>query len=1117
MNDFKIFKSNKLEILLSKLTESISHGRSSFSQKENILLHSTGMSKWLSLNIAEKNGICMNHEFFFPNTLIGKLQSFSDQETDKQLIDINTLQWIISRILSDKSLYVKNKNFASIINYINLQQDTAKVNPDNDLKIFQLSAKIADIFDQYTIYREEMIRQWDTGKPVCLVSDKFVPLEKDLLWQYDLWKMIFSNNNYFHRANQKSDIIDIMKNNKKLIISQLNRLSIFGISTLPFYHLDIVTALSEIIPVKMFLFSPTKEFWEDIVSEKLKSKIAVKKNDTYYEVGNDLLASLGKLGKDFGKIILSDKWSGRIDSSEEFYEDYYSSDSKSLLSWIQSDILNLTNSSANKNSTKISIAENDMSITIHSCHGPMREMEVLYDYLIKIINEHGIQPSEILVMTPDIEKYSPYIKSVFNSFDNPSLKIPFAISDIIQKSTSEIFEYFLKVLSIAKGRFYYSEIIDLLECGSISGKFNISEEDRLVIADIIYSSGVRWGKNSEDREAITKIPFNENSWEFGIDRILLSYAQESCDRYIYSDTIAFNQLSTEAYCSFGRFLDLFKIVSDFSNDIKCSRTISAWTEIINSVMDNLFLSDSGNFEDIQSVKNLLHDINNERNKIDNREISYNVIEYYIEKYLTETRNSYGFLTGKTTFCEILPMRNIPFKVIALLGMNNGDFPRVQKSPGFSLIGKHPIVGDRSVKDDDRYIFLESLLSARQFLYISYIGKKVKDNSELAPAVPVKELMNYISKGFTPENSSTDGIMDIVFYEHKINSYETIYLTSEKYFTYSRINLLCAQKAYENSTQEKLFFSKNFSIPVKTNKVNITLNDLKKFFHNPSKFIMTNLLNINYYNNDYSLVEDEFFDLDFSIKCSIIDKLTAAFIQNDDMKSMKNIKNIFKLKGKLPPLKYGEYKYDKLENLIIPLLEKVKTKIDLSKISNFHLKTDYEINGIITSVSGSISGISENGIFLIRDSIWDKDFIDMWLDHLFLCISDIDDTKKQTWFFSTTTSMRFNKIDADAAGVYLKDIIKIYIKGFNSPVRFFFKSGKEYIEKLKNSSSEKALNSTRSYFTNSFNGRKCEFNDLYVNRIYKYYSTSEILDDEFISLSEIIWKPILDNLTEIKHD
>ena len=108
-------------------------------------------------------------------------------------------------------------------------------------------------------------------------------------------------------------------------------------------------------------------------------------------------------------------------------------------------------------------------------------------------------------------------------------------------------------------------------------------------------------------------------------------------------------------------------------------------------------------------------------RIDKAISSEPVLERLTEK-LNETRGAKGFISGRVTFCAMLPMRSIPFKVICIIGLNENTFPRQKSSLEFDLMAKHPVKGDRNNRDSDRYLFLETLISAKERLILSYVGQ-----------------------------------------------------------------------------------------------------------------------------------------------------------------------------------------------------------------------------------------------------------------------------------------------------------------------------------------------------------------------------------------------------------
>ncbi|MFA0519883.1 exonuclease V subunit gamma, partial [Vibrio sp. 10N.222.55.E8] len=115
--------------------------------------------------------------------------------------------------------------------------------------------------------------------------------------------------------------------------------------------------------------------------------------------------------------------------------------------------------------------------------------------------------------------------------------------------------------------------------------------------------------------------------------------------------------------------------------------------------------------------------------------------------LSGARISQRFLAGQVNFCTLMPMRSIPFKTVCLLGMNDGVYPRSMPPEGFDLINGRSRPGDRSRRDDDRYLFLEAILSAQECLYISYVGRSIQDNTERVPSVLVSELIEYCQQNY----------------------------------------------------------------------------------------------------------------------------------------------------------------------------------------------------------------------------------------------------------------------------------------------------------------------------------------------------------------------------------
>ena len=330
----------------------------------------------------------------------------------------------------------------------------------NGLKRFQLSENIADTFDQYTLYRSEMLGRWEAA----------VPEHPEEAWQAILWRQLVFGNDGQHRGKLKEIFCRqrdfTAKENKDIP----ERIALFGISYLPKFHLDILSTVSRVTEVNLFLLSPTREYWGDIISKKASARLSAPERALRSE-GNPLLASLGTIGRDFSEMI--------IDLSDEAFiheENYIDPGESTLLHALQSDILNL--SGTGEEGVKRTLDTLDRSLWIHSCHSPLREIEILHDNILSLLQQDKeLSPRDIVVMTPVIETYSPFISSVFGAGGEGAGGLTYSIADRRMMNDGEIAGAVLKVLALYRSRCRASELFDLLASPPVRRRFSLDDDE----------------------------------------------------------------------------------------------------------------------------------------------------------------------------------------------------------------------------------------------------------------------------------------------------------------------------------------------------------------------------------------------------------------------------------------------------------------------------------------------------------------------------------------------------------------------------------------------------------------------------------------------------------------
>ena len=413
------------------LTAVLKHVPDNPMEPEWIGIQSRGMKQWIAAQMAQSFGICANMRFLFPRQMVEQIltgfNSLNDQQQDqKESLNEDVLFWSAMGLINkNKSWESKSGNeLATVQEYIK-EDATGK-------KLYQLSMKIAKLFDDYQVYRPYMLMEWQRQNRHGNLQDP------EAKWQAWLWNNIVAKDPQNHIAYKTIHFLEKF-DVKNINTDQLPlRISFFGISSMPAIFLQVFEKISGIMDINLFLLTPSNQFFLDIKSEKQMGKISLNQEipmdpeRLYYEVTNPLLSSLGTAGKNFQSSIESFNY-------HEPFDDLFSDPlnksqmgksqidkSQIMLSYLQSDILNLVCRKHELENSPVKIESSDTSVSVHACHSPMREAQVLKDLLLnEFEKDPDLAPHDIIVMMPDIESYAPFIESVFILED----ALPFSISD----------------------------------------------------------------------------------------------------------------------------------------------------------------------------------------------------------------------------------------------------------------------------------------------------------------------------------------------------------------------------------------------------------------------------------------------------------------------------------------------------------------------------------------------------------------------------------------------------------------------------------------------------------------------------------------------------------------
>jgi exodeoxyribonuclease V gamma subunit len=716
-----LYRSNRSERLADKLAEVLRQPPANPLAPELIVVQSRGMERWLAMELSQRLGVFANAQFPFPRHLLERISHLVLGEPPEaaSAFGERALMWAVAALLPER---LSEPAFAPIARY--LEQDA-----DGRLRI-QLAQRIARVLDDYTVYRPELLLAWERGE--------------ERGWEASLWRALVSRHGRGHQAARAERLIEALRGGERLEHAGLpQRLCVFGISSLPPLYLSMLSALGERVETHLFVLGPSREYFADIRAHRQQRDDAEPAAE-----GHPLLASLGRLGREFQDVL--EERTQCVESDEELYVE---PGQDSLLHTLQSDILGLRNRGAKGGDVpRLALAPNDTSVLVQICHGPMREVEVLHDQLVALLEDPQLEPHEIVVMTPDIEAYAPVIEAVFGQRSGRP-RLPYSIADKKTRTSCESVAALYALLETVQGRMTASGLLDLLTHDCIRRKLAIAHDELDTLRGWVEQSGIRWGVDAAHRAEVEQPALEDNTWRFGLDRMLLGYAMQGRGRRLYAGILPFDEIEGGAGELLGKLAELCERVFRHKELLAAPRPLRAWHDALLALLEELVDASPATTHEHQLIRATLTSLvacaeaSNFADPLDLR-----TVQTQLEHLLDERLPSRGLLDRGITFCQLVPMRSIPFKVVCLIGMDDDAFPGKSALLGFDRMaekGKRRL-GDRSRRDDDRYMFLEALLSARERVLISYVGRGIHDNRKLPPSVVVGELLDAIAQGFTVE-------------------------------------------------------------------------------------------------------------------------------------------------------------------------------------------------------------------------------------------------------------------------------------------------------------------------------------------------------------------------------
>jgi exodeoxyribonuclease V gamma subunit len=810
----RVHTSCRLEDLLGSLVQSMTSEPLPPEVDEVVLVPSTGMARWLERQLATSElGICASVDMPF---LAPWFRGLFDETPRRRMQDRlhalspEVLHWRIHRLFGDPRHAAA---FARPRRYF--------ATDPQGTKQLQLAQRVAGCLDQYQLYRPDMLAAWE--------SHGLLTKSEDEPWQAALWRALLAEGGTADPAPTLARVLERLRE-KSPPATLPRRVQAFGFSTVPPLVMELFEALSAHCQVDLYAFVPTPHYMDERSRRRRK---------TSEPVQHELLAELGMQSSDF-VLGLADR-EGAL--TQRMDVDHSMPRSDSLLHKVQAGIEAMDEPRGND-----PIRAGDDSLRVHVTHSPFREMEVLRDRVLDAMErDSSLKPNEVLVLVTDIESYAPAIHSVFGPVAH---LLPYQVQDRTPATEKPLAKALVDVFRLAASRWTNVEVLDLLSNPCLQARFGLQESGAAEIRGWVREASVHWGIDGTHRASFGQPASHEHTWRQGLDRLVLGTMTGPVESLV-DGLLPVARHGQEVAVRIGRLAWCLEELMAVHHEVQTPRSLGDWIGATRKLLGRVLDAPSA---DDREDRKLLLDVLATMARI--RDLSSHEGTLSLQAWTDSlvaalgSRSSSRFGGDKVTFAALRPMRMVPARLLAVCGL--GDvFPRSTQAQSFDLMQVERRRGDRDPRADDRQLFLEALMSARDKLLLSHVGRSQRSNEALTPSTVLTELLESVDRGWAPAAGAGNASATLVV-EHLLQGFSRSHRADHPHhFSYARL-----EGAGTNPSDR--FVPEGFAARDNTTLHACTVDDLVRFWRNPAQHFLRHAVGLGMPFREEQLEETENF-------------------------------------------------------------------------------------------------------------------------------------------------------------------------------------------------------------------------------------------------------------------
>lgn len=1104
--------SNRFEILLASLVDRLADEDCPPLTAQQVIIPSSALRRQVELACADSLGIGANIEFsYLGEWLWRQISRLIDVEAESPFAP-SLLTWRVYEVFADARFAAGHPRLA------------AYLRDADPVMRFDLAQRVAQLIEAYVTYRPQWLAAWSAGRRAGIAAlDKGSADDED--WQAALWRHLARElgTQRQHPATAFFQQIERLGPAAPVLAGLPASASVFCLHTLPPLYLDILRRLSQWVDLRLFVLNPCREYWFEIVDRKRLGYLAKRGRAAYQETGNALLAAWGGQTQAHVDLLFGEA-AAIIEEGSLFLP----AAGDSVLAQLQNAILDLRELEPGS----VALAADDRSIEIHVCHSLTRQLEVLHDQLLALFAEPDPPTvDQILVVVPDLPAAAPLIDAVFGTVPSDR-RIPYAITGLPMTRSNPLARVLDELLVLCSSRFAASSLFALLLQPSVAARFAMTSDDLDLIRGWIRDTGMRWGLDARERSRLGLPESERHSFADGLHRLFLAYAlgdQPNARSSVIGGRVAGGNPEGSEALTLGRWWSFLDALAEQRDEWARAMDATGWRQSLHDALNRFTLVAEDLLDDLRAVQSAIGELygNMSRGSV-RTPVPLPVIQQALSALLDDPGRG-GVAGGLLTFASFASLRALPYRIVCLLGLDDGTFPTTRRPLEFDLMALRPERGDRQPRLDERNLFLDLILAARERLYLSYCGRSMRDNSVLPPSVLLAELRDYVAAACAEQPDDPASVLAArqrLTIEHPLQAFSPEYFVAGADPRRRSFNADYGQALRQARTsttdvdglppaddEDGLpecspgelaapFFSRRLDPPAAEWR-QVGVDQLLRFFRNPCRTLLVQRLNIALAPAEDELPDDEPFLPDYAARQALAGRVLPAALAgspDDELQRLALAGNEF------PAGPLGERMLREELARLCSFAGVLRPILDEPPLAAVHALFAFPIGNENWQLAGALGDLRPGGLVRYRyDDVRPADYLAAWISHLFLCAAAPDGVRRRTSCYSRDGAFHLSPCPAEHARAHLGELLALYRRGLLEPLHFFPKSAWAYV-----TAANGAAAARRRWFSTAAAPWGEQDDPAYRLALR---GIADPLDEDFASHARTVFGPLRDHLEE----